>query len=271
MTTSLPPGYIACPWCGAGNLLPPSSRLSDVKPCHICGLGVAVTTTELRRAQQTVKKAAPAARTSAPRKRAPARKAPVRKRAQARKSAVARTPAKKHTAPTRTSTIVGIPHPQGQLVIGVDPGARYTGVVVRNGEIVVHSTTLVRPKELDGVTWAKLVVEGVQEILKEFGAIPMGLEGISDPKGFQNGKRAAINPRDIIRTGIVVGAVAVAFPDAQIIAPGKNGSRGKENYPPVLVGRRPKTLPGDSNGAGTRNHEQSAFDVAGKVVLAPKR
>lgn len=51
---------------------------------------------------------------------------------------------------------------------------------------------------------------------------------------------------------------------AVIIPPGGNGSRA--TYPHVIVGRRPKDLPGDSTGAGTRAHEQSAFDVAGKAA-----
>jgi hypothetical protein len=157
--------------------------------------------------------------------------------------------------------------------VGVDPGARYTGVVVRDGDVVLHSSTLVRPEEMkSGTEWALSVVEQLKEILLAFPNIPMGVEGISDPKGFQHGKKAAINPKDIIRAGIVLGAVVATWPKAVIIDPGNNGSQHYSHYPAELIGRRPADLPGAANGAGTRNHEQSAYDVAGKaaVVHFPK-
>lgn len=154
----------------------------------------------------------------------------------------------------------------GQPIIGVDPGARYTGVVVRDGDAVLHSSTLVRPDSVEsGTEWALLVVEQLRAIVKDFPAtMPFAVEGISDPKGFQGGKRAAINPKDIIRAGIVLGAVVAVWPQAIVVPPGNNGSQHYSHYPASLIGRRPADLPGDSQGAGTRGHEQSAFDVAGK-------
>lgn len=161
----------------------------------------------------------------------------------------------------------------GQVVVGVDPGARYTGVCIRDGETVLHASTLVRPEDVkSGTDWALLVVAQVQQILKDFpSALPMGIEGISDPKGFYQGKQAAINPKDIIRAGIVLGALVATWPNAVIVKPGNNGSRAYSKYPSQLVGRRPADLPGSSQGAGTRGHEQSAYDVAGKAadVLFP--
>lgn len=158
--------------------------------------------------------------------------------------------------------------PVGKPVIGIDPGARYTGVVIRDGDAVLHSSTLVRSQEMSsGTDWALLVVQQVDAIIAAAGieVLPVGIEGISDPKGFQHGKRAAINPKDIIRAGIVLGALAQRFPDAFIVPPGNNGSQHYSHYPDVLIGRRPAELPGSSNSAGTRNHEQSAYDVAGKA------
>ena len=161
-------------------------------------------------------------------------------------------------------SVVGV----GRPVVGVDPGARYTGVVIRDGDLVLHASTLVRPKELtSGTEWALVVVAEIQGILKEYPILmPMGIEGISDPKGFQNGKKAAINPKDIIRAGIVLGAVVATWPNSVIVPPGGNGSQHYSHYPSVLIGRRPVTLEGSSQGAGTRNHEQSAYDVAGKTA-----
>ena len=165
--------------------------------------------------------------------------------------------------------------PIGMPVCGVDPGARYTGVVVRDGDVVLHASTLVRPQDMSATDWAIDVVKQVQAICNEFTpAPPLAVEGVSDPKGFHHGKRAAINPKDIIRAGIVLGAVVATWPDAPVVPPGGNGSQHYSHYPAVLIGRRPKELPGSTNGAGTRDHEQSAFDVAGKArreIYPPKK
>lgn len=159
--------------------------------------------------------------------------------------------------------------PVGRPVLGLDPGARYTGVVLRDGDAVLLATTLVRVlDDTDPVAWMRLVVQEVRAIL--FTCCPpetrIGIEGVSAPKGFKNGERAPINPGPILFAGVVMGGLAMAWPDATIIPPGGNGSQHITNYPPALVGRRPADLAGSSNAAGTRDHEQSAYDVAGKAA-----
>lgn len=155
------------------------------------------------------------------------------------------------------------------IVIGIDPGAVYTGVSVRNlaeGTILL-SSTYVRPKdkEKEIVSWAvELALKIRSEVVEAFPEAKIGIEGISDPKGYSNGKKSPINPKYIIKAGIVLGALAMAFPEAVIVPPGHNGS-SRTGYPDVLNGRRPKDLPGNAKGAGTRNHEKSAYDVAGDV------
>jgi hypothetical protein len=150
------------------------------------------------------------------------------------------------------------------IVIGIDPGGRYTGVSVRNGDEVLLSSTYVRPETTPIVTWAVNVADMIiADVIDKFPDARIGIEGISDPKGFSGGKKAPINPKYIIHAATVLGAIAAKLPNAVIIKPGKNGSG--EIYPDVLNGRRPKDLPGISDGATTRNHERSAFDVAGEV------
>lgn len=156
--------------------------------------------------------------------------------------------------------------PLGKPVIGVDPGARYTGVVVRDGDVPLYAATLVRSDDTTATDWAIHVTQEIRKVCDMYPNAPMGVEGVSDPKGFQFGKRSPINPRDLVRAGIVLGAVVGVWTDAHIIPPGGNGSQHQSHYPPQLIGRRPKTLPGASNGAGTRDHEQSAYDVAGKAA-----
>lgn len=157
----------------------------------------------------------------------------------------------------------------GKIRIGIDPGARYTGFVVRDGDVPIHASTITRPIEDDAVTYARYVVAILVPLVEEYKALypnlRIGIEGISDPKGFKHGKRASLDPKHIIRTGVTAGALAIAFPDAVIIPPGNNGSQHISQYPAELQGRRPASLAGDSNKAGTRSHEQSAYDIAGKV------
>lgn len=159
--------------------------------------------------------------------------------------------------------------PVGQPVLGVDPGYRYTGVVLRDGDAVLYSTTLVRDADKkDPTDWANQVVDEIKVILMTVcpANTRMGVENVTEPKGFKDGKKAAINPGPIIFAGVVLGAVRCQWRDSVVIEPGGNGSQHITNYPPELVGRRPASLPGASNGAGTRDHEQSAYDVAGKAA-----
>lgn len=153
------------------------------------------------------------------------------------------------------------------IVIGIDPGARYTGVSVRDlsENTILLSSTYVKPEDTQIVSWAIELANTIKdEVLSAFPDAKIGIEGISDPKGYSNGKKSPINPKHIIRAGIVLGALAMMFPDAVIVPPGHNGS-SRTGYPDVLNGRRPKDLPGSAKGAGTRNHEKSAYDVAGDV------
>lgn len=158
--------------------------------------------------------------------------------------------------------------PKGQQVIGVDPGAQYTGIVVRDGDAVLHASTLVRPsKDTTPLEFARFVVNFLRdELVPQFPNALMGVEGVSDPKGYNRGQRASINPKYVMRMAVVAGGVAVAFPDAVEIPPGGNGTQHISQYPDCLIGRRPKDLPGSNKGAGTRSHEQSAYDVAGKAA-----
>lgn len=235
---SLPEGYISCVWCQAG-----VKKRDDGKydACLSCGLNPMPGEDPTKSGKVDPKKAAKSKRNAS---------------GAAKKGKLNLTPV-------------------GQPILGIDPGARYTGVVLRDGDAVLHSTTLVRPQEQSsGTEWALSVVAGIEEILTQIDSTPsIAIEGINDPKGFQHGKHAAINPKDIIRAGIVLGALVQRFPGAAIIAPGNNGSQHYSHYPDVLIGRRPKDLPGSSNSAGTRNHEQSAYDVAGKAqnIFYPRK
>lgn len=152
---------------------------------------------------------------------------------------------------------------QGFVTIGIDPGARYTGVAVRDAEgNVLHASTIKRADATDPVDWAKESVTFVKEdVLPFFPDHQVGIEKVTTPNPYMNGRRTFLNPKDLISLALVVGAMAVSFPDAVLVRPGKNGSQPLASYPDALRGRRPKDLPGRSD--GSRDHQRSAYDVAG--------
>lgn len=156
--------------------------------------------------------------------------------------------------------------PVGRPVLGVDPGARYVGLVLRDGDAVLWAETITAD-EPDTAVWCRLVVDRVGEVASIIGPTAMAVESITAPTGFKDGKVSSINPGFVARAAAVFGAVVGAFPGVVSIRPGGNGSRHSSFYPPALVGRRPEGLPGRQWAAGTRAHEQSAYDVAGKAAL----
>lgn len=149
-------------------------------------------------------------------------------------------------------------------IIGIDPGPTYTGVSVIVDEVVVLSTTYKRPEDATPVWWATQVANKITtEILSRWPKAIVGIEGVVTPQSHYQGKKNLMNPKYLIFTGLMVGAISNAIPHAVIVRPGNNGSR--DNYPEELTGSRPKTLEGKA--VGTRQHERSAYDVA---VQAPR-
>ena len=236
--TKLPEGYFRCVWCKAGvRFIKDGNGKPTVVPdkCPHCDMHPNPSGVD-----RTVggKVDPETAKSSARNKRAHAR-----------------------TTPLGTEKV-------GEPVLGLDPGARYTGIVVRDGDVVLYSATLVRDDGMGPFEWADYVADECQVILFEKcpEGTKVGIEGVTVPKGFKNGKKQPVNPGPILFTGVVAGALKREFKEAVIVPPGGNGSQHITNYPPELVGKRPKDLPGSSNGAGTRAHEQSAYDVAGKAA-----
>lgn len=156
--------------------------------------------------------------------------------------------------------------------IGIDPGPKYVGVVIRDGDTLILSSTYVRPEDMTPVEWARTALQTVtEEVINHYPNAVIGIENVTVPNSHHQGKVAMMNPKHVIHLALVVGAFAGAYPDATMIRPGKNGSQPKENYPKELSGRRPKTLAGINQGAGTRDHEKSAWDVAGEVAINARK
>lgn len=154
----------------------------------------------------------------------------------------------------------------GNLAVGIDPGARHTAVCVVDNETVIESSTYRRLDEESAVEWARRNATYALHYRQAYPDALMAVEGINDPKGYNKKGRAPLNPRDIIRTGIVLGAITAVLEDIEVIPPDLHGDLHESHYPDVLRGRRPKDLKGNYEG-NTRRHEKSAYDVARKLWL----
>lgn len=233
MLTETPSSSLECPWCGGGVSV-------DTTVCPQCFMPVTKTEQKIT------------------------------------------SPAKKITSPKSTPKIPAKTREQwceeiensynagDIIVVGIDPGARYIGFCIRNdtGRIFVSSTFRRTDEMPDSIEWAKEVVRRIHEELQGIKYHVMGIEGVADPKGFKNGKRDALNPKDIIRTGMVVGALAITYPDAYIVRPRSNGSKDKSEYPDCLLNRRPNDLGGTKDpGVSVRDHERSAYDVSNHALF----
>lgn len=161
-----------------------------------------------------------------------------------------------------------------KVAMGVDPGARYTAISIRDDRGKVYlSSTFRRPDELDAYQWVAVCVDIVRYHKDNFAVDGLGVETVVKPRGFSGGKNASLDPGHIINTAIIVGAILNEFKDEGVVMvrPRNNGSQSSESYPQEIQGRRPASLPGyRSPEVATRNHERSAYDVAGTVISKKK-
>lgn len=183
-----------------------------------------------------------------------------------------RTPVSEPVNKPASSSRVGPPRftpfgttPDNKPLLGVDPGARYVGVVIRDGDVALHSSTWRRPDSVSELQWPTVVVDRLLELREQYGHLPIGVESVTFPKGRTKGQIDPINPAHLVFTAICVGAICVAFRDAIWISPGHNGSRHLSHYPPALRGSRAADLSGVTEHR-SRDHERSAWDVAGRAT-----
>ncbi len=151
-----------------------------------------------------------------------------------------------------------------KVAIGIDPGARYTGIcIVDEHDTIYFLTTLYREDDDEQVEWAYRCVDWISQITDVIEFDVIAIENTTDPLGFDNGKKQPLDPKHIIRTAIVVGALALHYRNKQcvMIRPRKNGNKGP--YQDVLNGTRNKAITWHiDKRVKVRNHEKSAYDVA---------
>jgi hypothetical protein len=146
------------------------------------------------------------------------------------------------------------------VFIGVDPGSRHTGVVVRRGDELVEHQTFERvgPGEIPDRAYLRSVLVALTRLVDTHDALVV-VEGVQKPSPFMgaSGNVSFSNVSGILGTAVVFGAVVAVLPSV-VVPPGGNGSGPLRAYPPELRPTR-----GKGAGKDKLRHERSAWDVAG--------
>lgn len=161
-------------------------------------------------------------------------------------------------------------HDPNLPTLGIDPGARNTGMLLLQTDGTFTFTTITNAGSMlppdptylrDLTTAAHHLTEGVE-------AFNVHVESVNRPSWHMNSKAsygAASNPEPLLSTATVLGVILGIFPHAEIVPPAKNGSRGLGTYPDALVSDRERKQAGWQLSKGERGvlrHVRSAYDIA---------
>lgn len=168
------------------------------------------------------------------------------------------------------------------IVVGVDPGARETGLVVISAGIgrlgseqLVASLTIRRDPGGDLLeippAYLEDVIVAVSAAVREHDADLLAVESLRKPNAHHRGKLKPIDPAGVMATAVVWGALVgrryytadATAVQAVAVPPGRNGSLPLAAYPEQLRPTR-----GLGRGADKLRHERSAFDVARRAPAA---
>lgn len=163
-------------------------------------------------------------------------------------------------------------------VVGVDPGARSTGIVVVRGTDLLHHQVVTSTSE------QLLPVSGTyrRNVLSALGAALLtahgqrcnslvAIEGVVRPNWHMGG-RAAADPTALIATAYMLGATTVyahemGF-DTLYVRPGKHGANPMACYPAPLVTDGERRTRGWQARIGTSEmrHARSAYDITQTAI-----
>lgn len=165
--------------------------------------------------------------------------------------------------------------------VGVDPGARATGITVRVGREYVWHTIVVRDRDETEVGPGPVYVSAVARVVGaaisdghahveertgHASVYRVAVEGVRRPNPHVNRRngKAVTDPTGIIGAALVLGGILAAYPHAVIVPPGNNGSGLLAAYPAQLVTAAERRL-GLDRPAGQSSdlrHARSAWDVS---------
>jgi len=162
------------------------------------------------------------------------------------------------------------------IVIGVDPGARWTGIVARDGNTLLGHLILRNGGELFPVElqWLRLVTDAVENFIRVYNADLLAVEGVTRPNWHVGKGRAAANPSAILATaevaGAVQGCVLPGFTPVVSVRPGKHDKAPMCFYPEALVSDAERRKPDWRTrvGGGQLRHARAAWSIAQAGLLA---
>lgn len=142
------------------------------------------------------------------------------------------------------------------IVLGVDPGSKTTGCVVREGDRLLDHA-LVPLSELGGL---RAMTDAVADLERLYEPDVVAVEDVVGP----NAHLGLTNVKGLLETAQVLGALRLAF-DPVLVRPAGFGRAWLASYRVQCVKHDDTCLVGDSEtqGTGIRRHLRSAFDVAG--------
>lgn len=170
------------------------------------------------------------------------------------------------------------------IVIGIDPGGRYTGLVARRDNVLVEWEVIDRLSPRVHPPSDSARVDGIRAVCSlisswEFdhffaGPACVAIEDLVDPTP----QMGMMSVRGLLGTAEVIGAVLSRWPKAVMVPPGGHGAVPDgltgplldaymaEQYPAGLIGTRER-------GAyqGRLRHCRSAWDVAGAALVQLRR
>lgn len=154
------------------------------------------------------------------------------------------------------------------LVLGIDPGAKYTGIVLVEDDKPLQAQTVARQAGWSDKAWIERVVTACDAVAQGAGERKylVAVEGLRRPQKGLNGRYVGFSPKvmeGVMEAAVAYAAVLAVYEDAHVVAPNRNGEqRPADEYPAELVRGRPTWFLPNEAPRGTRQHERSAFDVA---------
>lgn len=155
-------------------------------------------------------------------------------------------------------------------VVGVDPGSRTTGIVVRHPpDVLAHHLLVERdggpllpePGDLTWPSYAARIVRTVDRLMGD--ADVLAVESTVEPKGFASGRRSFISVGGLMGTTGLVVLLLTRWPSLELVAPSGHGQLGDLAYPEAI------RAPGA--GGDKLRHCRSAWDVACAAETTVKR
>lgn len=163
--------------------------------------------------------------------------------------------------------------------VGIDPGARWTGVVVRQRDALLWHHVVDRSKVSDYLADVEsAVVRAMHAGAEADSDVWYAVEDAVPPCGFKDGKRQFARPSDILALGQTLGwarhvVLTLTSPSRLVLVPpGGHGGSLLRLYPEALVSasERRHGLHRKAPASSAVSHAREAWDVAGAASRAAR-